>query len=134
MINIKNCPRSARKKFVQCTVHSHGIQLMRLMGLIGIREIKRLTDERLIEERRIVEGDGAGLILIEKIEEGNSPRISFSRRKKEKAHGNSRILSTVSSPLYFIISWIYVYSKGCENWFDFCEFCQREYLNKCFYF
>jgi len=34
------------------------------MGLIGIRESKRLPDERLIEERRIVEGDG----LIEGIE------------------------------------------------------------------
>jgi len=98
---------------------------MRLMGLIGIRKIRRLTDERSIEERRIVEGDRAGLILIEKIEEGNSPRISFSRRKKEKAHGNSRILSTVLSPLYFIISWIYVHSKGCEDWFDFCEFARE---------
>jgi len=28
------------------------------MGLIGVREIKRLTDERLIEVRRIAEGDG----------------------------------------------------------------------------
>jgi len=31
------------------------------MGLIGIREIKRLTDERLIKVRRIAEGDGVGL-------------------------------------------------------------------------
>ena len=28
------------------------------MGLIGVREIKRLTDERLIEVRRIAEGGG----------------------------------------------------------------------------
>ena len=40
------------------------------MGLIGIREIKRLTDERLIEVRRIVEGDRVG--LIEEIEEEGS--------------------------------------------------------------
>jgi len=43
------------------------------MGLIGIRESKRLPDERLIEERRIVEGDG----LIEGIEKKGSLRLSF---------------------------------------------------------
>ena len=37
---------------------------------MGIREIKRLTDERLIEVRGIVEGDGVG--LIEEIEEEGS--------------------------------------------------------------
>jgi len=48
---------------------------MRLMGLIGIRKIRRLTDERSIEERRIVEGDRAG--LIEGMEEERSLRVSF---------------------------------------------------------
>ena len=43
--------------------------------MIGIREIKRLTEGRLIEVRRIVEGDGAG--LIEGIEEERSLRVSF---------------------------------------------------------
>ncbi|MBO8152117.1 MAG: hypothetical protein H0Z30_06450 [Candidatus Marinimicrobia bacterium] len=43
--------------------------------MIGIREIKRLTDERLIEVRRIVEGDRVG--LIEGIEEEGSLRVSF---------------------------------------------------------
>jgi len=75
-----------------CTVHAHGIQLRELKGLIGIREIKRLTDERLIEVRRIAEGDGIG--LIEGIEEEGSLRLSFDRDKKEeRAHG-SKILST----------------------------------------
>jgi len=75
-----------------CTVHSHGIQLRELIGLIGIREIKRLTDERLIEVRRIAEGDGIG--LIEGIGEKGSLRLSFDRDKKEeRAHGN-KILST----------------------------------------
>ena len=76
----------------KCTVHSHGIQLRELKGLIGIREIKRLTDERLIEVRGIVEGDGVG--LIEEIEEEGSLRLSFDRDKKEeRTHGN-KILST----------------------------------------
>ena len=62
------------------------------MGLIVIREIKRLTDGRLIEVRRIAEGDEAG--LIEGIEEEGSLRLSFDRDKKEeRAHGN-KILST----------------------------------------
>ena len=60
--------------------------------MIGIREIKRLTDERLIEVRRVAEGDGIG--LIEGIEEKGSLRLSFDRDKKEeRAHGN-KILST----------------------------------------
>jgi len=42
------------------TVHSHGIQLRKSIGLIGIMEIKRIIDERLIEARRIVEGDVIG--------------------------------------------------------------------------
>jgi len=47
------------------------------MGLIGIRRIRRLTDERLIEVRRIAEGDEAG--LIEGIEEEGSLRVSFDK-------------------------------------------------------
>jgi len=43
--------------------------------LIGIREIKRLTDEGLIRVRKIAEGDGIG--LIEGIEEKGSLRLSF---------------------------------------------------------
>jgi len=86
-------PVSNQAFFTQnCTVHSHGIQLRELKGLIGVREIKRLTDERLIEVRRIAEGDGIG--LIEGIEEEGSLRLSFDRDKKEeRAHGN-KILST----------------------------------------
>ena len=61
-------------------VHSHGIQLRELKGLIGIREIKRLTDERLMEVRRIVEGDEAG--LIEKIEGKGSLGVNFDGYKK----------------------------------------------------
>jgi len=45
---------------ISCTVHSHGIQLRKSIGLIGIMEIKRIIDERLIEARRIVEGDVIG--------------------------------------------------------------------------
>jgi len=42
-----------------------------------VKETKRLTDERLIEVRRIVKGDGVG--LIEGIEEKGSLRLSFER-------------------------------------------------------
>jgi len=57
--------------------------------LIGIREIKRLTDERLIRVRRIAEGDGIG--LIEGIEEKGSLRLSFDRDKKEEREGNGSL-------------------------------------------
>ncbi|MBO8151193.1 MAG: hypothetical protein H0Z30_01700 [Candidatus Marinimicrobia bacterium] len=60
--------------------------------MIGIREIKRLTDERLIEVRGIVEGDGVG--LIEGIEEEGSLRLSFDRDKKEERTHVNKILST----------------------------------------
>jgi len=63
-----------------CTVHSHGKQLRRLIGLIEIKEIKRLTDERLIEARGIVEGDGIG--LIEEIEGESSLGVNFDGYKK----------------------------------------------------
>ena len=43
--------------------------------MMGIREIKRLPDERLVEVRRIVERDRAG--LIEEIEEEGSLGVSF---------------------------------------------------------
>jgi len=49
--------------------------------LIGIRGIKRLTDERLIEVRGIVEGDGVG--LIEGVEGGSYLPVSFDGYKKE---------------------------------------------------
>jgi len=59
--------------------------------LTGIREIKRLTDERLIEVSRIVGGGGPS--LLEEIEEEGSLRVSFNGCKKERANG-SEILST----------------------------------------
>ena len=60
--------------------------------MIGVRGIKRLTDERLIEVRGIVEGDGVG--LIEGIEEEGSLRLSFDGYKKEERAHVNKILST----------------------------------------
>ncbi|MBO8152570.1 MAG: hypothetical protein H0Z30_09770 [Candidatus Marinimicrobia bacterium] len=48
--------------------------------MIEIKEIKRLTDERLIEARGIVEGDGIG--LIEEIEGESSLGVNFDGYKK----------------------------------------------------
>ena len=59
--------------------------------MTGIREIKRLTDERLIEVSRIVGGGGPS--LLEEIEEEGSLRVSFNGYKKERAN-DSEILST----------------------------------------
>jgi len=52
LIIISKFFKSSQKCCVNGKVHAHGKQLRRLIGLIGIREIKRLTDERLIEVRR----------------------------------------------------------------------------------
>ena len=54
--------------------------------MIGIREIKRLTDERLIEVRRIAEGDGVGLI------EGNNlyrKMVELALRNEESKTRNT---------------------------------------------
>jgi len=51
-----------------CTVHPHGIQLRKLIGLIGIRELKRLTNGKL--------GEGGGLPKNEK--SINNPMIGGS--------------------------------------------------------